>query len=182
MILAAQKKKENIAEYILFVWQMEDLVRAMYFDIEAIAEFVRSFTPNQEHYESELKWFKELIRQMKSERVEHRGHISEVHELIFELNYLHNTLLHVTKDKQYTKAYNDADPNIKEYLQRSDGKSTNDVEVCLTALYGILVLRLKKEPISEETNAAISTFSQLIALLAHQYKLMKQGEMNFSLN
>ena len=100
MILAAQKKKENIAEYILFVWQMEDLVRAMYFDIEAIAEFVRSFTPNHEHYESELKWFKELIRQMKSERVEHRGHISEVHELIFELNYLHNTLLHVTKDKQ----------------------------------------------------------------------------------
>lgn len=182
MILAAQKKKENIAEYILFIWQMEDLVRAMYFDIDAISEFVRSFTPSEEHFQSELKWFKELIRQMKSERVEHRGHISEVHELIFELNYLHNTLLQITKDKGYLKAYQEADANIKEYLQRSDGKSTNDVEVCLTALYGILVLRLKKEPISDETNTAIATFSNLIALLAHHYKRMKQGEMNFSLN
>ncbi|MFY8136453.1 MAG: DUF4924 family protein, partial [Flavobacteriales bacterium] len=36
MSLASQKKQQNIAEYILFVWQMEDLVRAMYFDMEAI--------------------------------------------------------------------------------------------------------------------------------------------------
>jgi hypothetical protein len=182
MSLASQKKQQNIAEYILFVWQMEDLVRAMYFDMEAITEFVKNFTPDEITFQDELTWFKNLIRSMKSERVEQRGHISEVHELIFELNYLHNTMINIVKDKAYIDSYNIAQPNIQDYLQRSDGKSTNDIETCMTALYGLLVLRLKKEPVSDETVSAIQTFSQLLARLSDHYKKMKTGELNFSLN
>ncbi|MEZ4799050.1 MAG: DUF4924 family protein [Flavobacteriales bacterium] len=182
MSLATQKKSENIVEYVLFIWQMEDLVRAMYFDIDAISEFVRGFTPSEETAQEELAWFKNLIKSMKSERVEQRGHVSEIHELIFELNYLHNTLLQVIKDNAYIEAYNLAQPNIKEYQQKTDGKTTNDVELCLTALYGLLVLRLKKEVISNETQEAIQTFSNLMARLSAHYKKMKTGELNFSLN
>jgi hypothetical protein len=101
---------------------------------------------------------------------------------MFELNYLHNTLIGVVKDKAYLDAYKLAQPNIKDYISRSDGKIANDIEVCLTALYGLLVLRLKKEPISDETKEAIGTFSNLLARLSHHYKLMKKGEMNFALN
>jgi hypothetical protein len=75
-----------------------------------------------------------------------------------------------------------AQPNITEYMMRTDGKSTNDVEVCLTALYGLMVLRLRKEPISSETDEAMRKFSNLLAKLSHHYRLMKQGEFNFSLN
>ena len=32
MILAEQKKKAHIVEYILFLWQIEDLIRAAKFD------------------------------------------------------------------------------------------------------------------------------------------------------
>lgn len=28
MITASQKRKENIAEYLLYMWQIEDLIRA----------------------------------------------------------------------------------------------------------------------------------------------------------
>jgi hypothetical protein len=52
----------------------------------------------------------------------------------------------------------------------------------MTALYGLLVLRLKKEPVSDETVSAIQTFSQLLARLSDHYKKMKTGELNFSLN
>jgi hypothetical protein len=182
MTLADQKKKENIAEYLLFLWQMEDLVRAMYFDMDALADFIKTYTPNEEAYQEELIWFKDLVRKMRSERVEQRGHVAEVHELIFELTYLHNTMLTVVKDKDYQDAHRQAQPNIKDYLSRSDGKATNDIEVCLTALYGLLVLRLKKEPISGETQQAINTFTNLLARLSHHYRLMKRGEMNFALN
>lgn len=182
MSLAVQKLKQNVAEYIIFLWQMEDLVRAVHFDMVAIDDFVRSFTPDEITFAEEKKWFEELVSAMKTEGVEQRGHISEVHELIFELNYLHNTLSNLVKDKTYLELYRKAQPNIKEYLLRTDGKSTNDVEVCLTALYGMLILRLKKEPISDETAEAMQTFSSLLAKLAHHYKLMKQGEVNFSLN
>lgn len=182
MSLAAKKLKENVSEYIIFLWQMEDLLRAVQFDSNALDDFIASYTPSEDAFESEKRWFSELSLTMRRDGVEQRGHISEVHEIIFELNYLHNTLLNIVKDKSYAEAYRNAQPNIKEYLSRTDGKSTNDVEVCLTALYGLLVLRLRKEPVSEATSQAMQSFSQLMAKLSMHYRMMKQGEFNFSLN
>lgn len=182
MSLAAKKLKENISEYIIFLWQMEDLLRAVNFDADALDEFIHSYTPNAGAFESEKNWFSSLASSMRADGVEQRGHISEVHEIVFELNYLHNTLLNIVRDKSYSDAYLLAQPNIKEYLSRTDGKSTNDVEVCLTALYGLMLLRLRKEPISDETDNAMRTFSGLLAKLSHHYRMMKQGEFNFSLN
>jgi hypothetical protein len=182
MSLAAKKLKENVSEYIIFLWQMEDLLRAVQFDSNALDDFIASYTPSEDAFDSEKRWFSELSLTMRRDGVEQRGHISEVHEIIFELSYLHNTLLNVVKDKAYADAYRTAQPNIKEYLSRTDGKSTNDVEVCLTALYGLLVLRLRKEAVSEATSQAMQSFSQLMAKLSMHYRLMKQGEFNFSLN
>ena len=182
MSLAAKKLKENVSEYIIFLWQMEDLLRAVQFDSNALDDFIASYTPSEDAFDSEKRWFSELSLTMRRDGVEQRGHISEVHEIIFELNYLHNTLLNIVKDKSYAEAYRNAQPNIKEYLSRTDGKSTNDVEVCLTALYGLLVLRLRKEPVSEATSQAMQSFSQLMAKLSMHYRMMKQGEFNFSLN
>ena len=36
MIIASQKRKENIAEYLLYMWQIEDLIRANGLDINKI--------------------------------------------------------------------------------------------------------------------------------------------------
>jgi hypothetical protein len=36
MYIAQQKRRENIAEYILYLWQLEDLLRALRFSPEAI--------------------------------------------------------------------------------------------------------------------------------------------------
>ena len=36
MITASQKRKENIAEYLLYMWQIEDIIRANNLDIEQI--------------------------------------------------------------------------------------------------------------------------------------------------
>ena len=36
MIIARQKRKENIAEYLLYMWQVEDLIRANKFDMDSI--------------------------------------------------------------------------------------------------------------------------------------------------
>lgn len=39
MIIASQKKKENIAEYLLYMWQIEDIIRAYGLDIDQIQKF-----------------------------------------------------------------------------------------------------------------------------------------------
>ena len=36
MIVASKKRKENIAEYLLYMWQIEDLIRANGLDIDKI--------------------------------------------------------------------------------------------------------------------------------------------------
>ncbi|HEY8404945.1 MAG TPA: DUF4924 family protein [Flavobacteriales bacterium] len=182
MSLAVQKFQQSVAEYILFLWQMEDLVRAVYFDTEALRDFIRSYTPDDSAFNAEKEWFDRLVATMRREGVEQKGHVTEVHELIFELNYLHNTLLNILKEKEYIELYRIAQPNMEEYKNKADGKITNDVEICLTALYGLLMLRLKKEPVSNETAEAMKTFSDLLARLSYHYKMMKQGEVNYSLN
>ena len=36
MFIASQKKKENVSEYILYMWQIEDIIRTFQFDIDKI--------------------------------------------------------------------------------------------------------------------------------------------------
>ena len=36
MLIAETKRKENMAEYLLYMWQVEDLIRANGCDIDAI--------------------------------------------------------------------------------------------------------------------------------------------------
>ncbi len=182
MNIADQKKNENIAEYILFVWQMEDLIRAAHFNNELIEQFVREFAEDPVQIEEEDQWFKDLAKKMKIEGVERRGHVSDVMEVTHELSLLHHTLINILKDSSYLHLYKDAKVYIGEYLQKAGGSTSNDVETCLTALYGLLVLRLKKAEISEETEEAMKSFSILMARLALEYRKMKTGEMNLKFN
>ena len=47
MLIAQQKLKENIAEYILYMYQIEDVIRAYNFDLERIMdEYVRQQLPD----------------------------------------------------------------------------------------------------------------------------------------
>ncbi|MBQ1485634.1 MAG: DUF4924 family protein, partial [Muribaculaceae bacterium] len=40
MIIAKQKRQENIAEYLLYLWQVEDLLRACNLDIDKVEKAV----------------------------------------------------------------------------------------------------------------------------------------------
>lgn len=182
MTLAEQKRNDSAAEYIIYMWQMEDLVRAASFNDDVVTHFVSEFTEDPIEMEEELNWFRDLMKQMKQQKLEKKGHIADVIEVMNELAMLHHTLVNILKDSSYLLVYKEAKPYIGEYLQKSGGSMNNDVETCLTALYGLLVLRLKKAEISQETEEAMKTFSQLMAALSIEYKKMKTGEMNLGLN
>lgn len=183
MTIAQRKYHENIAEYVLYVWQMQDLLRAVHLDVEALDGFLRSFIPSEEKIAEEKQWFFQLAQQMKQEGVVEKGTASMVKEVINELNYLHNTLVTLLRDDTYLTALARAEENLVEYRSRSEmAKQVSDVEACLTALYGLFVLRLKKQNISEETQEAMKTFSDLMAVLSQNYHRLKQGEQVQHLN
>ncbi|MFR3549496.1 MAG: DUF4924 family protein, partial [Coprobacter sp.] len=52
-----------------------------------------------------------------------------------------------------------------------------EIETCFNALYGILMLRLQKKEISEQTQAAMKQISTFLALLSEKYKQEKAGDL-----
>ena len=61
MDIAQAKRKENIAEYILYLWQIEDLLRALQFSPEAIySQLVARREVPEEQKQIFLLWYMEL--------------------------------------------------------------------------------------------------------------------------
>lgn len=54
MIVAKQKRKENIAEYLLYMWQVEDLIRANQFDLDSIRRTVIAQYDQPEEVKEEI--------------------------------------------------------------------------------------------------------------------------------
>ena len=65
MLIAQEKEKTNIAEYILYMWQIEDIIRSHDFDLIQITDSVISkFNADKEvQYDMKL-WYQNLIEQM----------------------------------------------------------------------------------------------------------------------
>ena len=106
MIVARQKRKENIAEYLLYMWQVEDLIRANNFDMDAIRRtVVDRYDQPAEVREEIARWYEELLEMMRSEGVKEKGHIQLNKNVIITLTDLHLRLLKSPKEMVYGAAY-----------------------------------------------------------------------------
>jgi len=180
MIIARDKKKNNIIEYILYMWQIEDMIRSYEFDLSQISKDVIEKFDASDSQKGEMKmWYKNLIDDMMKEGIPEKGHLSFIKIHIDELNNLHNSLLTTLQDEDYQNAYFAAKENINDFLKKSGKESMNEIEACLVGLYGYLMLRLKKDEIGKATQEAINSFSKLLAVLANRYNKLTKGELDF---
>ncbi|MCK5464155.1 MAG: DUF4924 family protein, partial [Bacteroidales bacterium] len=148
MIIAQEKRKTNIAEFILYMWQVEDLIRSSKFNFPHIDKIVISkFSLPDETLNEIRTWYTNLITLMIDENIQERGHMSFLTNLIRELNDLHLRLLHSADEKKYQQIYQKASENIKSLKQKSPETYSSEIEVCLTGLYGYLMLRLQQSEI-----------------------------------
>ena len=173
MIIAQQKRQENIAEYLLYLWQVEDLLRACDLDIDKVEKTVISHYDVDEKARHEIKeWYESLIKMMELENVREQGHIRVCHNVLIRLNDLHVQLL-ADQDRfpEYHADYYRTLPYIVQLratLPEQDRPS--ELETCFNALYGVMMLHLQGKEISQETAAAISQISHFIGMLAAYYK------------
>ena len=171
MFIAKQKKNENIAEYLLYMWQLEDMLRALHLDIDKIQEALIDPTDQSvEKKEEAHQWYRHIIDAMKAEGVEHEGHIEENIIILSELSDLHAQLLKNADESHYREVYYKTLPYIVELRAKSKDKEVSEMETCFTALYGYLLLKLQKKDVSSDTASAISQISSLLALLSERYK------------
>jgi SAM-dependent methyltransferase len=177
MIIARAREKDNIAEYILYMWQIEDLIRAANFDLEYINQTVISKFDLPEKVLSEMrKWYKDLINNMLSEGLKTKGHLSFLVNLMERLGHIHLELIENDEEIRYHELYHLAKDNISEFIIRSGKTFNSEIEACFNGLYAFMLLRIQKKEISADTISAMTTFSNLLAGLSVRYhQRMKQG-------
>ncbi len=182
MLIARAKKKSNIAEYILYMWQIEDMLRALNLDMELVDRHIVAGFQVDEHTFREIHdWYDNLIAIMKKEKVETKGHIQALKNTMNELTELHFFLLHKAHDQRYQQLVTMAAGNLVEFRHKAEaGNEISDVELAMNGLYGNLLFRLQKKELSPETAAAMGSFGKMIAYLAARYKQMEEEEkINF---
>jgi len=179
MIIAREKRKTNIAEYIIYMWQIEDLIRAYNFDtVKLYKELVKQYQVTKDQHAEIGNWYSGLVESMLSEGIRESGHLQYLVSLVDELNDFHFRLVDSSHQSEYQKKYLAVVRDITELRKKMQPKEKiSDMEVCLTALYGLLMMRLKKKEVSEDTEKVIQSFSELLALLSIQFSKYEKGEI-----
>ena len=95
MIIAKQKRRENIAEYVLYMWQLEDLIRAYNFDIDAMTQ---GFSLSPLELPKVKQWYRDMADAMKAEGIHKKGHLMQLKELVQDLSTLNIKLLQNPKE------------------------------------------------------------------------------------
>ena len=149
-----KSKKENIAEYLLYLWQMEDYLRAFPQNAEATEEL------------------HELNEMMHREGIMEGGHLALANNALNELIDLHAQLL--DEDAMYRAAVIRLQPSLNVLKAKTDRPTMSDIEACLVLLYQIMLLRLQKRPISPETASVQQQATKLLQFLSKTYYSLTQ--------
>ena len=177
MKIARELKERNVCEYLLYMWQVEDTIRAYGLDTERMArEYVPRFDLTDKEARDEARWYEDLTRMMREEGVEQRGHLQINRGTLSLLDDLHAELLRSAKHPFYSAAYYKALPFIVELRARGD-KNVSELETCLSCLYGVMMLRMQHREVSEGTKTAVAAISHLLALLADAHEKERKGEL-----
>nr|MBP7472140.1 DUF4924 family protein [Prevotella sp.] len=197
MFIAKKLRKTSIAEYLLYMWQIEDIIRAMGCSLPLIRKtYISKFTDYTDgQKEEEADWFGNLIRMMNEEGKRDGGHLSINEIIIHDLTDLHNRLLQSSKFPFYNSQYYKVLPYIVELRQKNkqaairakqaeqDGVANNsqmsllysddlekgEVETCFIALYGKMMLQLQQKTVSPETQHALDDISTFVGMLSDYY-------------
>ena len=145
-----KSKKENIAEYILYLWQMEDYLRAFPEHAEATPEL------------------HELNEMMHREGIMDGGHLALAQNALAELEDLHAELLN--EDAMYRAAIIRLQPSLNLLKAKTDNPTMSDLETCFTLLYQIMLLHLQKKPVSPETASVQQQATQVLQFLSKSYR------------
>ncbi len=178
MLIAKQKRKENIAEYILYFYQIEDLIRAFQFDPNLIQEKLVANYQSDEKTSAEISnWYNNLVAMMEKESIQQKGHLQFLTNLTSNLNEFHMKLMQTEVEKIYVQNFKSVSGILAE-LKQKNSSAKNDIQLGLDTIYGFLLLKMKKAEISAETVTAVKQLSQWLGILSKLYKSFEEGELD----
>ena len=143
-------KKNNIAEYILHLWQIEDYLRAF---------------PQQAEASEELQ---DLYNMMLQENIIDGGHLQLAKNAMAELEDLHDDILQ--QEATYRAALLRLIPALNLLKAKTNNPTMSDIEACLILLYQVMMLHLQQREVSAETADIQKQATQVLQYLSKTYR------------
>lgn len=160
---------------VLGMWMVEDLMRALNFDINKVEQaLVKPNATSEEPQTASRQWYERVIAMMKAEGIQQKGHLKICKDAIERLTARHKALLKDLKNKTYRDLYYEALPAIVDFRSRQQlpdntpSEHHSEIESWLEMLYGVKLLKLQGQPISEATQQAASMVGKLYDLLRNK--------------
>ncbi|WP_340110781.1 DUF4924 family protein [Maribellus mangrovi] len=179
MLIAKQKRKENLAEYILYLYQIEDLIRAFKLDMELIEQrLVNSYDADDKTKAEITDWYANLVLMMEREQIREKGHLQFIDNLKNDLNDFHMKLMETKQDGVYVQTFQ-AVAGLLTELRQKNPQAKNDVDLGITSIYGFLLLKMQKKTVTDATTDAIRRISQWLSALSKIYRDFETGEFSF---
>ncbi|MEP0711728.1 DUF4924 family protein [Algoriphagus sp.] len=169
--VAENKKSNNIAEYIIYMYQMEDLIRSYQGNREEINTFIVEKYPVSEEDKTEIAdWYLALLDKMEAQNILEKGHLEELNSLVADLAQIHWNQLKI--DPKYFEAYSKAKPFIIDAVMQADGEDLgNEIQICLNGVYGLLLCRLLGRKVSDEQLKSAEAYGDILSTLSYHYKV-----------
>ena len=179
MDIAQAKRKENVAEYILYLWQIEDLLRAMQFSPEAIySQLVARRDVAEEQKQIFLLWYMDIVNLLREEGKEASGHLNHTLHLIADMHNLHLQLLQLPIGDHYRTTFSRLESELPRLREKIGGADMTDTELCFRALYAAMLYRIKGDGEKNAVKDTIEIVSPVVAELADIYRKVENGEIN----
>lgn len=172
MYIAQKKRKESIVEYILYMWNVEDLIRANKLDMKRISESVISKygVTNPGESQKLYDWWDNLREMMKREHKEEGGHLQILDMLANDIYNFHLYLLTQPSEIPYQNAFQTAWPDISLLTTKiKGGDKMHHVALGLTAIYDYYLLKLQGKTVLADTTNAIVRISHFLSILSQKY-------------
>lgn len=182
MLIAREKRKTNIIEYLLYMYQIEAIVRSFQFDINLIEKAIINNFDQPDSVKLEIRdWYESIIADLSQSSIKTKGHLPELEQLKDDLHHLHQKLLTTIQDQKYLRLYEKAKPVLEELALKSKGERLNhEIDLALHGLFGLLMLRLKKEHVTTVTQEGMEKVSAFLAQLAFYFHENEKGKFNLN--
>ena len=180
MYIALAKRRENIAEYILYLWQMEDMMRALRFSPEAIyARLVQPRGLDAEQENSLMVWYMGVADLLREEGKAESGHMTHTLHLIADLQRLHEQLMTLPAREKYRALYARLEPELPALRTITGKDGIGDIELAFRALYAVMLYRMKGEETGGKAAAdVLELVSPVIAGLAGIFRQVETGDLD----
>jgi hypothetical protein len=179
MFVAKKKRKENIVEYILYMFQVQDTIRAFGFNKSHIEEkLLPGYNLPQEDLEQVKSWYFGLVDQLKEEDKRTNGVLQFVQNILDEVNEFHLWLLNSEKYTGYLNSFKNIKPYINEFNSKAKINLNHDIELAINLVYSFVLMKMRKDEVSKETENAVKEVSLFLNKLSQYFVEYENGKIS----